>query len=491
MTSPNVGNPPGGPPGGPPPAPPGGGKPKVAAPRAPVDPRDITTGDLAQDAFVAPFANAGHHVDDFGVRWWFQYFWNEARSVKGEGGNARALADVANIIFYVERPALGKVNVMLRDVAKTWTGRSGDIWRDALTRLLKIGFRAVPREGVVPSGAAGLAILADAKTHHIGGRQFGEEVRSWKDLVRPDTIPVYWRSETRPLSMILSQNGTKRQVDVDTIARDLGMTADWHPFSKPEINKFMWYRLGNADNDYYTVISVATDFLTACGFPKIDERRVYFFPPSDPSEWGKDDARRFRNNLGVAMVNGQRRVVVITRTTAYMLVHYGCMLDTQGAAKTQKKESFAEMGVEHIPLENIFGVFPLRRVHHGPQPGDGFTCFLDYANCERINPDRQLDHFGSTLFFRLYDIFQDTKNRGPFATAWGKTGAKDPDIKLAITAINEFPITDGSLQTFLATLPDGSRGGFANKSVHANKAALAKEIEGLGANIKSGLKPIK
>jgi len=477
--------------GGPPPPPPGGAKPKVVAPRAPVDPRDITIGDLALDEFVAPFANAGHHVDDFGVRWWFQYFWNEARSVKGQGANGRALADISNIIFYVERPGPGKIKLLIIDAAKTWTGTSADLWRDALTRLLKLGFKAVPKEGVVPSGAAGLAILADAKTHHIGGRQFGEEVRSWKEIARPDSIPVYWRSETRPLSMILSQNGTKRQVDVDTIARDLGMTNHWHPFNDPAINKFMWYRLGNADNDYYTVISVATDFFTAAGFPKIDERRVYFFPASDPTAWGKDDARRFRNNLGVATVNGQRKVVLITKTTAYMLVHYGCMLDTQGAAKTQGKESFAEMGVEHIPLENIFGVFPLRRVHHGPQPGDGFTCFIDYANCERINPDRQLDHFGPKLFFRLYDIYLDTKNRGPFATAWGKTGAKDPDIKLTISAINEFPITDASLQTLVATLRDGSVGGFANTSVHTNKAALSKQIEGLGANIGKTLKPVK
>src|SRR5688572_23129749 len=208
-------------------------------------------------------------------------------------------------------------------------------------------------------------------------------------------------------------------------------------------------------------------------------------------QWTKADARRFRGNLGVATVNGVKRVVVITRTTAYMLVHYGCMLDTQGAAKTQGKESFAEMGVEHIPLENIFGVFPMSRVHHGPEPGDGFTRFLDMANCQRINPDRQLDHFGTKLYFRLLDIFHDTKGRGPFATAWGKTGAKEPDVKWTVSAINEFPITEASLNAFTATLADGSSTAFANKSVHSNKAELKKQIEGLGANIGKGLKPIK
>lgn len=455
----------------------------------PVDPADITTGDLAQDVFVVPFSNSGMHLDEFGVRWWFEYFWKEARSVKNAPGNTTALAAIANTIFRKQKVA-GQIKLFLRDDAAKWTARSPQLWRDALTNLLKIGFRAVPKDGVVPSGAAGLEVLSNAKTHHIGGRQFGEEIRKWNEVVRPDTIPVYWRAETRPLKMILAQNGTKRQVDVDTIARDLGMNADWHPFSNPEINKYMWYRLGNADNDYYTVISVATDFLTACGFPKIDERRVYFFPAADPSQWTKADARRFRANLGVATVNGTRKVMVITRTTAYMLVHYGCMLDTQGAAKTQGKESFAEMGVEHIPLENIFGVFPMLRVHHGPDPGDGITCFLDSMSCERINPDRQMDHFGPKLYFRLLDIFLDTKRRGPFATAWGKNGAKDPDVKLNITAINEFPITEGSLNTFIATLQDGQSAAFANASVHANKTALRQQIESLGANVGKGLKPI-
>lgn len=486
MTSPPVGTPP-----GPPPQAPGvGGPPRPAAARAVVDPRDITGADLALDAFVAPFSNSGINVDDFGVRWWFEYFWKEARSVKGQAGNTKALAEVANMIFYKDRVGLGQIKLSLRDDAKTWTGASGALWRDALTRLLKIGFRAVPREGVVPTGAAGLAILADAKTHHIGGRQFGEEVRSWKEIIRPDSIPVYWRSETRPLKQILAQNGTKRQVDVATIARDLGMTNDWHPFSNPELNKYMWYRLGNADNDYYTVISVATDFNTACGFPKIDERRVYFFPACDPEGWTAADARRFRANLGKATVNGQTKVVLITRTTAYMLVHYGSMLDTQGAAKTQGKESFAEMGVEHIPLENIFAVFPMRRVHHGPEPGDGFTVFLDSANCERINPDRQMDHFGPKLYFRLYDIYQDTRLRGPFATAWGKTGAKDPDVKLNVTAITEFPLTEASLTAFMATLPEGPSAAFQNRSVHAGLGAVREQIDQLGANVQKGLKPV-
>ena len=475
---------------GPPKPPPSGGSASRPPQRPAADPSDVTTADLALDAFVAPFANSGLHIDDFGVRWWFEYFWKEARSVKGEAGNAVALAAVANTIFSKKRTGPGKVELTLRPNAAHWHGTSSQLWRDALVRLLKIGFRAVPKNGVVPSGAAGLSVLADAKTHHIGGRQFGEEVRKWNEILQPDTIPVYWRSETRPLKMILAQKGTKRQTDVDTIARDLGMTADWHPFSDPEINKHMWYRLGNADNDYYTVISVATDFLTACGFPKIDERRVYFFPAKDPSLWTKADARRFRSNLGVATVNGARKVVVITRTTAYMLVHYGSMLDTQGAAKTQGKESFAEMGVEHIPLENIFGVFPMSRVHHGPEPGDGFTCFLDQANCERINPDRQMDHFGSKLYFRLLDIFLDTKHRVPFATAWGKTGAKEPDVKATVTAINEFPITDASLNAFIATLGDGPSTAFANTSVHTKKAELKKQIEELGANIGKGLKPV-
>lgn len=480
---------PGGPPKGPPGAPPvsrATTRINIPVRQAPTDPTKFTEGDAELDFVADPFFFFGYpDSKEFGTRWWYQYFATEACSQEARRApNWKSeFTAVLNLLFFKQAGIPpGKRDVTgrgwwlgLKSGVDSWKTRpapapavegqpappaptgpdSNSIWREALSKLLKLGFRAVGDGQVMPDGVTLLTTdQSVASEHLLRQRMLGKKVAQLEKSMCPSEVPIYWRSETRDIKRILSQQGTKRQCDVDSIATDMGMSASWHPFSDPALNKYMWFRLANTDNDYYTVISVATDFETACSFPKIDEKRVYQFPPTQVRNWSKDQAELFKSNLGLVLEDGRETIRLITTTTTYMLIHTGSVLDTKGANAVRGKESFPELGVEHIPLENIYCVLPIRRVHHGPKPGDGFTVFIDFMNAQRLHAAKETDLFGIKLSYQLFNIFLEKRRQRPFATAWSETGAHAPAISANITRILEFPLSSSRLQTFKSTLGD-------------------------------------
>ena len=452
---------------------------RIVIPPRQTDPNKFSASDAELQCWGAPFANFGYSFTEFGVRWWFDYFAKEARSSEAAKlpNWKKDWTDVLNLVFIKKQeipPGMPDVTgrgwwPALRPGVDQWKTRpetkpgeaastapdSNAIWREALSKLLKLGFRAVTNGEVPPDGVNLLRLDATvAPDHMLQQRILGKKVAELEDSMNTSEIPIYWRSETRDLQRILSQQGTKRQCDVESIAQEMNMTASWHPFSDPSLSKYMWFRLTHGDNDYYTVISVATSFETACGFPKIDEKRVYQFPPAQVANWSKAQAERFKSNLGLVSENGRENVRLITTTTTYMLVYTGSVLDTMGAARTINRNSFPELGVDRIPLQNIYCVVPIRRVHHGPTPENGFTVFIDSANCKRLHGAKEVDFFGISLSTHLFKIFLEKMSRRPFATAWSGAGATAPDIPANITRILEFPISEGKFQAFKARLAD-------------------------------------
>jgi hypothetical protein len=463
--------------------------------RQQVGPNDFDAQDIEDDNWSAPFANFGYDFIEYGSRYWFNYFATEARhQIARKNPNwKREYMAAINLVFLKQQPIpQGKRDITgrgwwpaLRPGIDHWKTAaapgqtdSNTIWREAMSKLLKLGFRAVSKGDVPPPGVQVLELDATRAPHHmLQQRVMGRKLAELEKIVDPALVPVYWRSETRDLKRILSQGGTRRQCDVESIAKDMNMTAPWHPFSDPSLSKYMWFRLANTDNDYYTVISVATNFETACCFPKINEKRVYQFPPAQVANWSKGQADRFKSNLGLVLENGRETVRVITATTTYMLIHTGSILDTMGANKTNKNDTiFPEIGVDYIPLDNIYCVLPIQRVHDGMGEKDSFTVFVDSSKCERLHLGKEIDVFGMKLSGRLFDMFFEKKFCAPFSTAWTGTGGVKPAVP-AVTRIIEFPISQGKFQTFRATLADNETvGAFATpKSVGENmKAVLAK-----------------
>lgn len=445
----------------------------------PADPTRFNSIDANMDCWAAPFANFGHNPEEFSPKWWLQYFAKEARTQEAQriphwteewvrvlnalfikGPIPAGVSDESRRGWWaVLRPGLDSSGPRPASVPGSAPAPVTDpdtVWKDAMTRLLKLGFRAVTNGETAPAGVHELqSDNSVASAHMLHQRMFGKKVAELEKSMDLSSIPLYWRSEARDVRRIVSQQGTKRQCEVDTIAAEMHMDAPWHPFSDPALSRYMWFRLANLDNDYYTAISVATGFETACSFPKIDEKRVYSFPPLlQVSQWTKAQADRFRSHLGLVCENDREAVRIVTRTTTYMLVHTGSVLDTKGANQFRERDAFPEIGVDRIPLKNIYCVVPIRRVHHGPSPADGITVFIDFMGCERLHSATEIDLFGTGLASRLFGIYREKISQPAFATAWSSRGAAAPGIPTNITRIVEFPIGDGKFQTFRNTLRD-------------------------------------
>lgn len=434
---------------------------------------DINGDDLGK----APFANQGMYVGEYSMQWWFEYFWAEAKAVAGEE-EKRKLADLCNSVF--EKTPEGPAKYKLRPELERWTNQTSfyDTWRDLLTRLLYLGFRCMDRTQVVSSGP-NLPPVNGVATEHLSlQREFFRYIEQKKDGEPrfDDKIEIYYRSETRDIATILSHQGTRRQIDVAFLAKTMNMSAPWHPFSVKEISDKMWFRRGNADNDYFTVISVAKDFETCLAFPKIDERRVYVFPPEPVEQWLPQQLDLFRKNLAlVRLRDGSKKVVVVTQTTAYMCVAAGAVLDTVRAGGTGG-ESFPEQGLADIPLDHIFAAFPVHRYHHGhTDPKQGFTAFIDWRAARLIKDlGTAMDLYG-VAFSRLWDIYMSWKYHAPIVTAWSKTGAASPSNKLDINYVISNPIDASTLEELKRNV------GQARPGVSGQQAMLAKLPKASGA----------
>ena len=423
-----------------------GGAARPAANPLEFRPVDLSGSDLGS----APFANQAISVEEFGVRWWFQYFWQEAKMVAKETDRT-AMAAICNQLF-IKTPG-GPHKYKVKDAFKDddHTTANPGAWKQMLTQLLHIGFRRVdPKETVqtTPQGPP----VPQVAAHHLMLRTDLAPLLPSK--YTPET-EIFWRSESRTLERILEQQGTKRQSDVAFLAKDMNMSAPWHPYSDPDINKYMWFRLGQGDNDYYTVISVATDFETALAFPKIDEARIYGFPKRSLDEWTQDEVQRHHKNLAkVTHTDGSEHIMLATKTTAYMCVAAGRIIDTRTAGGkidevSKKLVGFPEKGVSEIPLDQIFALLPVTRIHHGPEPADGFTAFIDHDRGRYVFEDvgKAMDLFGDA-YQRLKDEYFKQKYRVKVVTAWGANGATDPKKAVPVSRIIEFPASAADIQQF-------------------------------------------
>jgi len=403
----------------------------------------FTAADIQGDQLgKAPFSNQAIPVDEFGVRYWFEYFWQEAKMSNDEAGR-KAMADICNELF--EKTPSGPHQYKVRDKYKDDDSGTAnpDDWRRMMTTLLHIGFRRVdPANGVAPSQAPRAMSPSNPAAHHTMLR--ANFTPLLPDQFTADT-EIFWRSESRTIDRIVSQGGTTRQCDVNSLAADMNINKPWHPFSDPATSAYMWYRNGQNDNDYYTVISVATNFETALGFPKIDEARVYGFPKKPLEQWTRDEVQLHRANLALVTLNsGERRVMLATRTTAYMCVICGRIIDTKAAGG-----GFPEKGVFGIPLDQIFAYLPITRIHHGPDPADGFTAFPD---CDKGNLltgsfSKSKDLFGN-IYEKCCDEYFKAKYSAPIASAWTSSGPAAPKIKVPVSRILEFPIGAAEFEAF-------------------------------------------
>ena len=197
---------------------------------------------------------------------------------------------------------------------------------------------------------------------------------------RPAGFEIRWRAEgSRDLARLRSR-GYEKQALIPILKTKYNLGAAWHPFSKPENSSRFWYRKLNGDNDWYTVISVATDWKVALCFPKIEQTpRLQFWRPGQVL----NSIQQMRNPDLVGLVefaDGAKGYRMVTRSNVAMLLVERVIFDTRARqSKDPGATGFPEQGVSEIPGQNVMGVVEYIRVHHGGADDDGFSAVMDIA----------------------------------------------------------------------------------------------------------------
>ena len=411
----------------------------------------VTSADLPRLA-NAPFSNSGAAVAEFSPQYWFEYFWQES---KIKGGSDTRLVGIADEVF--EKTGVATYRPRAEFAGEPADDTARDRWRALMTELLKLGFRRVTPETTLanPPASDHISLQKGFLSHFVNGRkEVARSGPSRKDgpplpSALKDTVHLFWRGETRTFDAIVQQKGTKRQIDVASIASDLRMDQRWHPFFDPAVSKDMWFRQGQTDNDYYTAISVALNYETACCFPKINEKRVYNLPPEPVAAWRPEQLDPHRANLARVTVRdarGQMRteVRVATRTSVYLLAFNGVAINTRkagGGVKTNGEyaSSFPEMGVGHIPLEGIYAVVPMVRVFDAQTETSGFTAIPDVSGAKLVHTRVRARELFGAAYEECDRQLAAVKSRGRFRTAWSPTGALAPTPSDVVEVV-EFPV---------------------------------------------------
>ena len=397
-------------------------------------------------------------IDGFTFRYWFNYFWQEAVAADAsdeEVGTALRLLLERKRYPIPPGEAFRNGGRRLPDYYRI---RTDDKQRcEALEHLLKAGFVGMRRFiGPLPADLINLPFMEEAILEG--------EVRQKLFTRSASGRTMYWRGESRTPEQLIQQ-ATSRAVDVPALAQKMNLDKLWHPFHRPEIKANMWYRKGlNRDNDYYTAISVAHDFETACCFPLIDERRVYNFTNADPWTWPVGELQRQMENLGVVELNGKRHIQIVTATTVYLSINRGATLFTQAVQKRiSGSDPFPEHAVAEIRPEDIYGYLLVYRAFHGLGKGDGFTVFVDHAKSSRVRydaqhkrlikvagPDAARDQMQFGDVCAALEREYSTRLASPaFPLAWAASGHGPPAIPRRITRLVSPPPLEGAARGFL------------------------------------------
>ena len=143
-------------------------------------------------------------------------------------------------------------------------------WRKALTLLLKRGFKGVRK------------LSTDVVTKSLQTAMLEADFVEYMEILKPGEskpqVRIFWRCDSRGKDKFIDIDAAVARVDTKAEATNCNLTESWHPYSDPDINKMLWLRLNQKDNDYYTIVSVGTELRDCTAFPTLDENKAYTFP---------------------------------------------------------------------------------------------------------------------------------------------------------------------------------------------------------------------
>jgi hypothetical protein len=388
-----------------------------------------------------------NNIADYSPIYYFKYFMTEADASEKKG----SLVDAFSLLFDKQVGRNGKELRLKAGLEPqggptnfNFTAPNGaDIWREALTKIMLVGFRGVKKNEIDQDTASMKNAMLEAKFIRYLGAKDG----------KPAQVETFWRSDGRPKEVYLGQQMCTCHVKVAENVEKFNLKRAWNPYSDKAIRSKLWMRaFGNIDNDYYTIVSVGLNFRTVCAFPTLDEKKAYtweFKGDGYAPITGWTDQQLQAQRKYLALVNlspGGQKIRVATVTYAYMLaLNSGVVIDTQTWAGSKKGAvQFPEQGVRGIPAECFVAYIPMLRVHHGPSRPEGFTLFRHPSQPpQMLLTDDELKHrYGEPGGAKIKSDYNDAVANVDrhMRSAWNQKGFADPDNAIKVESCIKYPL---------------------------------------------------
>jgi hypothetical protein len=208
------------------------------------------------------------------------------------------------------------------------------------------------------------------------------------------THTVGFRGDQRPILTIRQHHGMKAKADVGPLQKQLGFDQPWSPWNDPAVRQRALYRVKSDDNDLYTVVSVAQEWVDATKFPLVEEPAT----------------RTWKDR-----VDGP----TLSSCTVYVMA-LTAGFDTMGLQKArttpktstnlQQGESSSygggEFAVKSIGFPDLLYSFEVERAHLGPQGNDGHRARVGKV-VPVLNEDAIRAKLGEEGFRALTDFLAD------------------------------------------------------------------------------------
>ena len=222
-----------------------------------------------------------------------------------------------------------------------WRSSPQGVPLDVLTYLFEEGFADLQ------SVTAGLDKIDNAGSRLPDfGAYFDLESATNAQAVQRDTTPnhlLFYRGDTREPATVVQHGGARCRAELAHWRKATHVDDPWHPWKDAGRSGRMWVRKGSADNDYFTVNSVAMDFHIPCAYPMLRLSHIDKTLTGHVVDWsdaerarlrssGKANFCRIRNNR-----TGQLEFALCDRTRVYV-----CVFRDDVAAFTDLQKGYKE-----------------------------------------------------------------------------------------------------------------------------------------------------
>ena len=309
---------------------------------------------------AGPICHTITDISNLDYAGWFNYFFNEAKGVaNGNVEIERNFGRIASLMFDLTVDAnkikVGNLPLPLSNAfVALLAGAPGTVPKGILAYLFELGFEEATMTTAGDYFGKTLALKSNMAD--------GVAVRSAKGFV------FSYRGDTREVTTVKAQNGAKCRAELDFWRSNAGVDQLWHPWSDMDEKwKKMWFRKGAADNDYFTLNSLAKEFHISCAYPMFRSFEIHQDMVGPASGWTVPQRDRLAAKKIVIRtvfdkLTSTRQEVPSDETKVFVCA----ISDSTPAARTFDLNNYPESAVRNVALEDMIAWIKVRRFHRPP-----------------------------------------------------------------------------------------------------------------------------